>query len=492
MPEAPIAKTSLGKLKGTVENNVCVFRAVPYAAPPLGELRFAPPAPAQPWSEARDATQHGPVPGQPLSRLRAAMGDFEREQGEDCLTLTITTPAVDGAKRPVMLWLHGGAFWTGAGSLDWYSGKSLTQHGDVVVVGVNHRLGALGFMHLEGVSPPNLGLYDQLAALDWVVREIEAFGGDPNNITVAGQSAGAFTILAMLANPQARRKFRRAIIQSAPFGRTVRSIAAAQAIGEAIQAGVGATSLEKWRSVPIETILQTQLTVARTLGGFCETTPPFIPVSDRQLLGDNLLGTAAVGALDCDVIVGYTRDEMGAFFANDEKINGANDEDIRSVFARFFGADAQGAMQEYRQRALSSSARHLLGELMGDASFGLGAHQFAQRLSDLGRPAWVYRFDWAAPGNAFGACHCIELPFMFDTLPAWNAPMLAGGDPQDMAALASQMRDAWLAFMRHGDPNHPNLPSWDRYQVRRETMLFDQHSRLALDPAGIDTWKYWP
>lgn len=492
MSSAPLARTSLGALRGVVSDGVCVFRGVPYAAAPVGDRRFAPPQPHPGWRGERDATGHGPVPPQPLSRLRAAMGDFKSEQSEDCLTLTISTPAADQGKRPVILWLHGGAFWTGAGSLDWYAGAPMARHGDVVVVGVNHRLGALGFMNLPGISPPNLGLHDQIAALAWVRQEISAFGGDPDNITVAGQSAGGFTILAMLSNARIRSLFRRAIIQSAPFGRTVRSLAAAQAIGEAIQAGVGATTLEKWRSVPVETIVQTQLAVAKTLVGFCETTPPFIPVADRVLIGDNLMGTAAVGALDCDVMVGYTRDEMGAFFAQDEAVINADDAAVASVFARFFGADAPAAIDEYRQRALSSSARHVLGELLGDASFAAGAHDFAQRLDELGRPGWVYRFDWAAPNNPFGACHCIELPFMFDTLPAWDAPMLKGGDPPQMQQLAAQMRDAWVAFARTGDPNHAGLPHWPRYQAQRQTMLFDQHSRVAMDPAGKRRWQYWP
>ena len=201
MTSAPEANTSLGRLAGAVEHGVCVFRGVPYAQAPVGALRFATPQPMAPWSGVRDASRNGPIPPQPASRLRAAMGDFDEPHGEDCLTLTIATPAADGARRPVLLWLHGGAFWTGAGSLDWYSGVPMAQHNDMVVVGVNHRLGALGFMHLPGVSPPNLGLMDQCAALEWVGREIAAFGGDPDNITVAGQSAGGQAFTASACGP---------------------------------------------------------------------------------------------------------------------------------------------------------------------------------------------------------------------------------------------------------------------------------------------------
>src|SRR5829696_6547352 len=195
----PVATTDCGTLRGTHEQGVAVFRAVPYAAPPVDTLRFKPPARPAPWTGERDATVDGPIAPQGPSRLRAAMGDFSYPQSDDCLTLTIWTPSPDAARRPVLVWLHGGAFISGAGSLPWYSGATMARRGDVVVVGVNYRLGALGFMHLPGVSLPNLGLLDQFAALEWVSRNIAAFGGDPDNITIAGQSAGGFSVLAMLA-----------------------------------------------------------------------------------------------------------------------------------------------------------------------------------------------------------------------------------------------------------------------------------------------------
>lgn len=492
MSITPVAHTSFGTVRGSIEHEVCVFRGVPYAAPPIGDLRFATPEPPKAWAGELSATANGPIPPQAGSRLSAAMGDFNLPQDEDCLTLTISTPAPDARKRPVLIWLHGGAFWTGAGSLDWYSGIPMTKHGDVVVVGVNHRLGALGFMCLDGVSKPNLGILDQFAALDWVSREIEAFGGDPDNITIVGQSAGAFSILAMLANKPVRRQFKRAIIQSAPFGRSIRSLAEARAIGQAVQAQLGVSTLQQWHDAAPKDIVPAQVAVAKSLAGFCQTTPPFMPVADHELIGDNLTGTAAVGALECDVMVGYTRDEMAAFFAIDEKVINASEADVLGVFQRFFGADAADALDEYRQRLQEPNAQNVLGELMGDASFGFGAHDFAQRLHGLGKSAWMYRFDWRAPNNRFGACHCSELPFMFDTIGDWMPPMSQGGDLQQMKHLAAQMRDAWIAFARHGDPNHANLPAWSRYEDKRQTMLFDTECKLADDPAGLDRWKYWP
>lgn len=487
-----IARTSSGLLRGSLEQNVHVFRQVPYAAPPVGDLRFARPAPVTPWQGERDASQHGPVPLQPVSRLRAAMGDFQAEQGEDCLSLTITTPGLDQRRRPVLIWLHGGAFWTGAGSLDWYAGHSMSLHGDVVVVGVNYRLGAFGFMHMEGLAEPNLGLHDQFAALKWVHGEIEAFGGDPDNITVMGQSAGGLSVLAMLGNPSSRRLMRRAVVQSAPFGRMLKTKAEAQAMAEAIQAKLGITHLDQWRTVSAQAINEAQLAVARSTASFANTTPVFIPVVDHELLGEDVVGAALAGATECDLMIGYTRDEMASFFAADEQVHKASPEQVRSVFARVFGAAADEAMAEYRQRARGPDNASMLGAMLGDASFGAGVCAFAERLADLGRPAWVYRFDWAAPGNRFAACHCGELPFMFDTLPAWQAPMLEGGEPESMARLAAQMRDAWVAFARHGDPSHPGLPHWPSHGRDMQTMLFDTHSRVSQDPTGRARWKFWP
>ena len=490
--DAPLARTSTGLLRGSSENGIHVFRKVPYAAPPVGALRFARPAPVESWQGERDATQDGPVPLQPVSRLRAAMGDFQADQGEDCLSLTITTPGVDKGRRPVLIWLHGGAFWTGAGSIDWYSGASLSHHGDMVVVGVNYRLGALGFLDIPGVSDPNLGLHDQIAALEWVHREIERFGGDPDNITVAGQSAGGLSILAMLGHPGCRKIIRRAIVQSAPFGRLLKTRAESQAIAAAIAKKVGITDPGQWRTVSAQSINEAQLVVARSMAAFANTTPAFIPVIDHELLGEDIIGAALAGAANCDVMIGYTRDEMAAFFAPDEQIHQASPEQLHAVFARLFGAAADDAMAEYRQRARGQDNASLLGQMLGDASFGAGVYEFAERLAALGRPAWVYRFDWAAPDNRFAACHCCELPFMFDTLPAWQAPMLEGGEASSMKRLAAQMRDAWAAFAARGDPSHPALAHWPCFGADRQTMLFDVHSRVALDPAGRTRWKYWP
>jgi para-nitrobenzyl esterase len=219
MSDAPIADTSLGSLRGLWGDQVAVFRNVPYATAPTGDRRFAPPAPSVPWVEMRDASRHGPIAPQPPSRLRIAMGNFDRSQDEDCLSLTICTPAPDGKPRPVLVWLHGGAWISGAGSLDWYDGARLAREGGIVFVGVNYRLGALGWLHRPGIVDEEAGTLDMIAALSWVRDHIAAFGGDPGCVTVMGQSAGATSIGRLAMLPEARDLFHRAIMQSGGFGR---------------------------------------------------------------------------------------------------------------------------------------------------------------------------------------------------------------------------------------------------------------------------------
>lgn len=507
-------------MRGAGEDGVAVFRAVPYAAPPIGLLRFEPPAPAAAWTGERDATRHGPIAPQPPSRLRMAMGDFSHPQDEDCLTLTIWTPAVDNTKRPVLIWFHGGAFLSGAGSLPWYSGATMARRGDVVVVGVNYRLGVLGFMHLPGVSPPNLGLRDQFAALEWVSRNIAAFGGDPDNITIAGQSAGGFSVLAMLAVPKMRALFRRAIAQSAPIGRMLRSPAGAAELGRKMQEMLGISSPQQWKEVPAQDIVAAQFKLTVASAQFAGATPPFTPVADGDLFGDELMPAALAGAAERDVMLGHTRDEMAAFFALDQRVKTAPPDLIARRFRDYFGAAAELAIAEYGLRARSTSPEHLLGEMTGDAIFAGGTFDFAERVAAMGRPAHVYRFDWTAPqtsalapqasasapqqsasapvaspnAGAFAACHCCEIPFVFDNFDHWNAPMLAGADPASMRALGDKMQDAWIAFARTGDPSHPGLPPWPRYEVdgRQPVMLFDDDTRVENDPAGRRRWKYWP
>ncbi|OVZ57406.1 carboxylesterase [Pigmentiphaga sp. NML080357] len=408
-------RLSQGTVRGTRGRAVSRFGAIPYACPPVGALRFQPPQPVPPRGLI-DATAPGPgtIAPQLPARLRDAMGDLEGTQSEDCLHLTIWTPAADRARRPVVVWIHGGAWQSGAGALPWYDGARLAEEGDVVVVAINYRLGAPGWLCLPGLTA-NLGLLDQEAAIDWVVRHIDAFGGDPDRITAMGQSAGATCIAALCGR---KPRFRRAILQSGALGRGFRSLEDAHALGALFLEAAGASDVDTLRGLPMDRLLAAQqapaLQAALSAGTYAG--PLFTVVADGEVLPGDANARMAEWAGACDVLIGTTRDEMAAFPGY------GTDEDSRAAGEAVFGA---------RSRLWAGDARR------------------------AGRQAWLYRVDFA-PTARFGACHCMELPMVFGTLDAFaSAPMLAGADPGRLRDLSARMRAAWLRFIRG------EAPGWD-------------------------------
>lgn len=474
--------TGLGNLRGVAA--VRVFRGVPYAT----ARRFGPPAPVAAWSGLRDATRHGPIPPQAASRLRAAMGDTVREQGEDCLTLTIATPATDGAARPVLVFLHGGAYLSGAGSLDWYDGSVLARDGDVVAVGVNYRLGALGFLHLPGVAEGNMGLQDMVAALRWVRDNIAAFGGNPANVTVMGQSAGAHAIMCLLTMWDTHGLFHRAILQSTPPTLLPQDRAVARANAEALCRQLQVTP-EALADVPASDIVAAQMQVARAMARFGDITPPFVPVFDGVTDTASFVRMAAAEAArrNIDMIIGTTREEMHAFLAADPAMNPPDPQALADRFAALTGSADSIAL--YRRRRPGASQMDLLGDLLTDHIFLFPSLALADAMVAAGRNVWMYQFDWAPAGNRFKACHCIELPFVFGNFAVWaDAPMLAGGNPAQMAALSSAVRAAWVEFADSGDPHAPGL-LWPPYRTEsRQTMVFGDVIGVAGDPSGAE-WR---
>ncbi len=356
------------------------------------------------------------------------MGDFERPHDEDCLTLTICTPAPDAKARPVLVWLHGGAWISGAGSLDWYDGASLARDGDIVVVGVNYRLGALGWLHRPGIVDVEPGTSDMIAALNWVRDHIAAFGGDPRCVTVMGQSAGATSIGRLLMLPEARKLFHRAIMQSGGFGRGAYTSAMATERADQFLHALdidpqASDALAQLRGVDVARLMDAQSHLARSNARFAQTNPPFMPVLPNAMTQAEMLGAIADGADGKPVLIGATADEVHAFFAADPAMQ---DVPADKLVARFGG---EAALARYRARRPGASAMDLLADLGSDETFVLPATRLAEAIARRGGTAYAYLFDWAPPGSRFRSCHCIDLPFVFGTFAAWaDAPMLAGGD----------------------------------------------------------------
>ncbi|WP_237527627.1 MULTISPECIES: carboxylesterase family protein [unclassified Streptomyces] len=351
----------------------------------------------------------GEIGPQPPSRLDFVMGppSDTRPQGEDCLNLTVATPARDAAARPVLVWLHGGGFSSGAGLMDWYDGSVLAAEGDVVVVGVNYRLGALGYLFLDGVSEGNLGLYDQVEALRWVQAHIAGYGGDPADVTVLGQSAGGISVRLLMELPEAHGLFRRAILQSAPLEITRRAAEESLALGRYFADALGTDP----RTADIPAILAAQGATARfhlrTAGRRME--PAFIPVEGAGPVPapGAPLGGSVQGL---DVLYGWNADDMTAFAGPDD------DPTVRT--------------REVYEEPLT---------------------RYGERLTRAGARVHAYRLDWRPAGSPFGATHCLELPLLFGTHDAWRtAPMLGTTPREEIERLGRALRSAWLAFARTG------------------------------------------
>ena len=445
----------------TRTDGVELYRGIRYAQPPVGALRFAPPVALAPGPGGPSATGHTGIAPQSPSRLRNVMGDFGDAQSEDCLNLSVWTPAADQARRPVVFWIHGGAFMSGAGALGWYDGSRLSAEGDVVVVSPNYRLGALGFLHCAGLSDGNLGLLDLELALQWVRSNIHRYGGDPDRITVMGQSAGAWSAVLMVARMREEAPpIHQLILQSGPLGVTPAlpetATVMAQAFLHALAPGASAAeALEQARIASVPAILEAQGAAIRAIGS--SLTPPghpavpFGPVADGRVVpGQSGYGAyLARAAARVPVLVGWTRDEMSAFLA---AVPGSAEDQANSTTAR--------------------------------AVFETPSRQWAARARQAGQPAYAFSFDWAPADSRFGACHCIELPFVFGSQAAFaGAPML-GDVPADRIEMLSQrVRSAWLAFVQKGDPNAAGpqgLPAWPLVaDIDGPVMHIDTHSQAS-------------
>lgn len=437
----------VGAVRGALIGDVVVFRGIPFAAAPVGLRRFSPPEPAPSWRGVRDATSVAPIAPQTPSRVLRLMGAIEAPQSEDCLSLTIWKPDRTTAPLPVVVWLHGGGFSTGGGALPWYDGTHLARAG-LVVVGVNYRLGALGFLSIPGVLPGNLALLDQLAALNWIKDHIGDLGGDPSQVTVMGQSGGGHNIASMLTLPASAGLFRRAILQSAPLGI---GLMASTDAGERASAFLNALGLqdgtanlmEELRSAPVSEILRAQTEAAQKLGNMTagDLRPPFTPtvLEPHSPHGDFTTQAAtAAAARRVDILIGWTREEANLFLA--ERPQGTG----------------------------------LSGATVSDANFRLPAMSFARTVAGSGGRVFVYQFDWASPQPQLGACHCLELPFVFGTLPAFeNTPLLQGADVSITSKLSREMVRRWVQFIKAGEPG---FPAWQG--VSQPIYHFDVESRL--------------
>jgi para-nitrobenzyl esterase len=494
---APVVETAAGRLEGAsvtapTGRPVLRFLGVPYAAPPIGDLRWRGPQPAAPWSGTRPALEFAPVAPQ-RSPLESRLPGFRPDQatGEDCLAVNVWTPGAEG-DRAVLVWLPGGGYVTGGTAQPVYDAADLATQNDAVVVTVGYRLGALGFLAPEGDAVANCGLRDQLAALAWVREHAPAFGGDPARITVMGESAGAGSILHLLASPMGEGAFSRAIVQSGEPRTLTADEARDVASVFARHLGLERADAEALRSVPMDALLDaqdaTQLEVLGRVGPM-----PFAPMIDGEVCDREIVEALRGGrSAAVDMVIGTTRDELALF--PDPRADALDDERLTRRVAHLLGdnGDPEVAVATYRAELEREGRATTIGAVWDavrtDAMMRVPALRVADAHTAAGGSTWVYRFDWEAPG--LGAAHGVDLPFTFATFDREGWGAVVGYDDR-AEALGVAWRDAWLGFAAVGDPGNRTLP-WPRHDVTtRPTWLFGAGGPvLAEDPdrAAREIW----
>ncbi len=491
-------ETRAGKLAGRVEDGIHVYRGIPFAKPPVGRLRFRAPEPAAPWTGVREAFAFGPsAPQNPM--LLPLPGMDVGALDEDCLYLNVYTPAPDEARRPVLVWIHGGGFVIGSGSQSIYDGSRLARRGDVVVVTINYRLGPLGFLHLADLCPDlegaaaNCGIRDQVLALQWVRDNVAAFGGDPANVTIFGESAGGMSVGTLLGTPAARGLFRRAIAQSGAC-QNVHTRETATRVTARFLEDLGlqpAEAARALREMPPDKILDTQQQTFLKLGTSLGLLLPFQPLTDGELIPEPPIDAVRGGsARGVSLLAGTTRDEWKLFSMIDPGLRELDRAALLGRVERQVGRAAAEDLVATYEEVLGERGRVLASDVFvaieTDRVFRIPALRLAEAQLDHADEIFVYRFDWQSPalGGALGACHAVELAFVFGVLDKPGMGFLTGGGAE-ADALAGVTMDAWLAFARKGDPSHGSLPGarWPRYDAeRRATLVFGRACEIQYDP----------
>ncbi len=490
-----VVNTRNGKVHGRVADGVNTFKGIPYAAPPFGANRLRPPQPVEPWSGVRDAFTYGPKspqPPYPPQVVELLPPEFSNG-GEDCLTLNIWSPDLGAAGRPVMVWIPGGMYaYHATGASSWYDGSRFARDG-VVCVTINYRVGADGFLYL-GEGNANRGLLDQIAALEWVRENIAAFGGAPDNVTIFGESAGALSVGTLLAMPRAEGLFRRAILQSGATHH-VSSVATAQRVAQrfAEQLGVEATR-EAIAAVPLDRLLRAQVEVEADLGAHPDperwggevvaTMLPWQPVVDGNTVPARPIDRIAAGAsAGIDVMVGTNADEHRLFLVPGGVIDQITGEALVGAIAAY-GLPVEATLAAYRAAYPGASAGDLFAAILTDWYWRIPAIRLADAHAKGTAATYMYEFAWRSPqfDGRLGACHALEIAFVFDTLGNGTAPLLGPHPPQQ---LADTMHTAWVAFATNGDCG------WPKYDLsRRATRRFDTKSEVVDDPRSAERARW--
>lgn len=478
-----VVRTEYGSVKGEREGSVLVFRGIRFAEAPVGLLRFHPPSPPRPWTEVRPALDFAPacpqlVSADPTENNNSVMA-------EDCLAVNLWTPGMDGKKRPVMVFIHGGAFVEGSARNTWYDGAELAGHGDVVVVTLQYRLGALGFLELSEIAGQeyaqsgNLGILDQIAALRWVQRNVAAFGGDPKNVTIFGESVGATSVDILMAAPAARGLFHKAILESNSAVRAGHDMRRATELARAYMKIAGANRVEDLQKLSMIQIRNAQERLFETIFGDSS----FGPTWDGVVIPEPAMKMILAGqGAAIPVLLGTNLDEI-RFWSTIENLPLETKPEtlLEQQLAVIVGTKAKDVINTYRNA--ESSYADAVVHLETDLLFRMASIRMAEAISAL-QPTYMYLFTYrsTSPVTRYDSAHSMELPFVFGLVNQLDAIAFIGRDPH-RESLMKQMQEAWISFAHKGNPNHSGLPKWPKYDVKsRTTMELGITCQVANDP----------
>jgi para-nitrobenzyl esterase len=487
--ESAVVETEHGRVRGYIFRGISIFRGIPYGAPTGGANRFLPPKPPTPWTGVASAVNYGETAPQGQGPLAEGGSPGNRPViGEDCLRLNVWTPAADRARRPVMIWLHGGGFEAGSGSSMLYDGTNLCRRGDVVAVSINHRLGLFGHCHLADVAgadfagSANVGFLDIVAALKWVATNIEAFGGDPGNVTIYGQSGGGRKVSISMASPAARGLFHRGIVQS---GSHLRLLTTDQA-NELTDRLLAHLAIKPGEAAKLQALTMEELIRAnREIGK--QSARRFSPTIDATVFNAHPWDPQAPAiSADIPMMVGTCRTELSNQTGSaDPETFSLTEAGLAEKLKAFLPAEDIAEITEvFRRSSPQANPSELFFKIITARGYWRDSVIQTERKAAQGvAPVWSYRVMWRTPveGGRRITPHNTDLPFMFDNVS--KGPAIVGPGTDETAAMARSMSESWLAFARTGDPNNEAIPTWTPYDLKRRTvMLFDVPSQALEDP----------
>jgi len=490
-----IVETKTGKIKGYEVDNLKIFKGIPYAEPPIGELRLNTPEPKKPWKGVLEATEYKPIAPQPPPLLNYFPPPPQSE--EECLNLNIWTPGCDNKKRPVLFWIHGGAHITGSGIL--MNGRNISHRGDIVLVSINYRLGPLGYLYIPG-APTNIGQLDQITALEWVHNNIEFFGGNPNNVTIFGESAGGASVCTLLAMPKAKGLFHRAISQSGNVLANGFELSGREPTTDIImqELNINDNDLDEFRRLPIE----------KLMGGFVSAQQKsflnqkqlrIYPIIDNENLPKHPIKALQEGyAKDIELILGSNLEEWKFWRAFEPKFEEVEEAQIKNRITnlmRLAGEDEkklEELIHTYKKSrddiGLPINIHETYEAYLTDSIFRIPAMKIAETQSNHQKNTYMYLFNWKTPfeNGRFGAMHALEISFIFGSF--WEEHLwLFPKKTPETKILSNKMMDYWVSFARNGNPNFDDALKWPSYDIEnRNTIIFDNKIEIVKDPLQLE------